>query len=177
MRTAARTLMLVLGLVAEVAKAEEPKPDCDTLRTVLAGVGGYEPAPQPAVERDGWCVLDGATLRSYRAGWPNLAVRQVQLRQGGDAESPWIELVLTGLRAAPRVGDDSIDSRLRALFRLQSADLWMVAVHHVSADQLDLRVTDLRLSGGTYMALAVSLRGAGLDPATLPGASLSLIHI
>lgn len=177
MRKAPSVAALALWLVASSAPADEPLADCLALQKVLAAPAAYDPPGGSMTEREGWCVLDRATLRSLQPGWPDLSAEQVRLRQGGDANASWVEMALIGLRAAPRPADGALDDRLRAAIRLQSAEVWLMAVHDIASDSLELRITDLRLSGGTSLTLAVALKGASLDPGSLAGAALTRLDL
>jgi hypothetical protein len=167
MRKAADAMFLTLALIlgfAPALTAQEGAPDCTGLTESLLKVQGYElTAPAAGIE-DGWCVLNGVTLRSALPGWPNLSVEELRLRRDGGEDAPWIEIALTGLRITPRIGDTAIDDRLRALFRLQRIDLWLVAVRHETDDRLELRLTELRLSGDRVLSLEADIAGGTLDP-------------
>jgi hypothetical protein len=168
MRISASRFALALALCfAQVAKAQDPVADCATLAATLGLLPGYELTAPAAGPRGGWCVMDGATLRSTRPGWPNLSAEQLRLRRGGPEELPWIELTLTGLRITPRVGDTSFDDRLRALFRLQRIDFWLVALHDQSAEKLIVKVPKMRLSGGTVLSFEADIAGGSLEPSSV----------
>lgn len=157
------TLALILALPAQAGAL-----DCASLAAGLGAVPGYGLSLNPAGPEDGWCVLDGAVLRSRVPGWPNLSAKT--LRVAGSAEA--VEVELTGLRVAPALADRSVDERLRAMFRLQTADLSLSASHSAKDDRLSLSRSSLILSGGSALRLTAEVAGASLDPATLLGGSL-----
>ncbi len=166
-----------LCLLAASDAGAEAAPDCAGLTAALGAINGYALTVPPGGPAEGWCVLDGATLRSTSPGWPNLSADRLRLRSGTEGNSPRIEIEATGLRILPTVGDAAMDDRLRALFRLQSADLWLDAARNEDEDSLELRSLTLRLSGGTELTLAARIRGAGLAPATLAGGAVTRLDL
>lgn len=161
-----RSILTAMGLAMILTAADaaaEDAPDCSAMTEVVSSLEGYEVLVPPAAPEDGWCVLDRATFRSDMPGWPDLAADRLRLRHTGSA----FEMDLQGLRAAPRASDTRIDDRLRALMRLQSADLGLKAVHDPETGVLTLSGVRLALSGGTEVQLEAEIRGAGLAPATL----------
>jgi hypothetical protein len=170
MRTTAEALCLALAL-ALPARAEEAL--CAGLTAGLRAVPGYQLTAPPAGPEDGWCVLDGATLRSLTPGWPNLHAARLRFR----AAPGEVSLDLSGLRIAPRLGDTTIDERLRALFRLQSAELRLQAVEAPEGGGIEVRNLVLTLSGGTELGLTAGIRGARLDPAALAGGVVTRLDL
>jgi len=174
MRKAAETLALLLALSqGSAVVAQEAAPDCASLTAALRAVPGYELTAPPAGPQSGWCVLDGATLRSLTPGWPNLHAERLRL-QGGPGR---MSLDLAGLRVTPKLGDTTINERLRSLFRLQTADLQLTVVEDVGARQLRLEGVVLRLSGGTELSLEADIKGAGLAPTSLAGGALTRLAL
>jgi hypothetical protein len=141
----------------------EGTPDCGRITAALGAIEGYAATVPPAGPDQGWCVLDGARLRSEMPGRPDLAVERLRLRQSATEA----ELDLQGLRATPRASDERMDDRLRSLMRLQSADLRLRAAHDPVAGVLTLSGLRLDLSSGARLELDAEIRGASLDPATL----------
>jgi hypothetical protein len=162
MKSGVAVAALSFVLTAGLAVAEE-RPDCGRISAALTAIEGYQVLIPPAGPDSGWCVLDGASFRSKRAGWPDLATDRLRLRQTATE----VDLDLQGLRVAPRPEDREIDDRLRSLLRLQSADLRMRALHDPEAGVLSLAGLRLDLSGGTMVELAADIRGANLSPASL----------
>ena len=192
---AAAVCMFVASGIALAAKAETAAdktgplqvgplqigPDCDGFVQTVQRFGGYDLTAPPAGTLDGWCVLDGATLHSKIAGWPNLSAERLRIFGDGAATPQHFAVDITGLRvlpvAVPVTGAGDIDDRVRALFRLQSAELRLDAFRNDAEDRLELRGLVLRLSGGTEVVVAADIRGAGLDPATLMAGSVTLLEV
>ncbi len=152
--------------------------DCAKLTAGLGVIEGYEFTVPPAGPDQGWCVLDGAALRSTVPGWPNLSAAGLRLRGEATAGvTSRIDVELTDLRIAPQVGDTSIDDRLRALFRLQTIDLRLSATHDAKAETLLLSDVVLELSGGTELSLVAKIDGADLSPASLAGGALTELNL
>lgn len=175
MRKAAEILVLLLGLAAAPAATaqEQERPDCAALTLWLGAVRGYELTAPPAAPQDGWCVLDGATLRSQTPGLPNLYADRLRL-----ASTPGrIMLEIAGLRVAPRLGDTAVNDRLRSMFRLQTADIGLTAVEEPDTGVLRLEGVTLRLSGGSELAFEAEIRGARLAPAAIAAGSLTRLAI
>jgi hypothetical protein len=156
----AGALALVLTTVQAVAQSG---PDCGRIAAALATIEGYRVSVPPAGPDTGWCVLDGASFRSGRPGWPDLEVDRLRLRQTATE----VELDLRGLRATPRASDREVDDRIRSLLRLQAADLRLRAVHDPEAGVLTLTGLRLELSGGTVVELDGEMTGAGLSLSSL----------
>jgi hypothetical protein len=178
MRKTARILGLALALalpcplVGAQDKAKDG-PDCAALTEWLGAMRGYDLTVPAAAPKDGWCILDGATLRSTTPGLPNLHAHGLRL----GAAPGGIVLELTGLRVSPKVGDAQIDDRLRSLFRLQTADLSLTAIEDVEAGVLRLEAVTVRLSGGTEIGLEAEIAGAGLAPASLAGGKVTRLAL
>lgn len=176
-----RPTAIILCLLAASGSNAQTAPDCAGLTQALAGAlgatDGYTLTVPPAGPTDGWCVLDGATLRSTGPGRPNLSAERFRLRRDGADGQPRIEIDATGLRVLPVVGDASVDERLRALFRLQTADLSLDATQNETDDRLEVQSLVLRLSGGTELKLSADIRGADLAPASLIGGSVTRLDL
>lgn len=172
-----RVFVIFLCLGLATSAGAETGPDCAGLTEPLRGLPGYVLTVPPAGPAEGWCVLDGAIWRSTRPGWPNLSVEGLRLRHGSTEGQARIEARATGLRVLPMVGDRTLDDRLRALFRLQTADLRLEAARTEADDRLDLRTFELRLSGGTELVLSAEIRGAGLAPASLAAGAVTRLDL
>lgn len=145
-----------LGLAASGRVLAQDAPDCAGLVASLTAIDGYEAMIPPSGPDQGWCVLDGATLRSRLPGWPNLSAERLRVRPSATE----VEVELTGLRITPRLGDRDVDDRVRAILRLQSLDLRLRAVHDPASGVLTLTEAMVELSGGTRLRLEAEIRGA-----------------
>ena len=161
----AALLPLVLaGSVWSGPTLAEPVPaDCATLTDALRTVPGYVLTVPPAGPEGGWCVLDGALLRSEAEGNPDLSAERLRLRAAAaDGVPVMLEVDMVGLRIRPKAGDRALDDRVRGLLRLQSADLRLLAVADPATGSLRIETLVLRLSGGTEVQLSAEVAGAGL---------------
>lgn len=158
-------MVLLLGSAA----GAEVTPDCAALAAGLGRIDGYQATIPPAGPDQGWCVLDGASLRSTVPGLPNLSVDRLRVKPAATG----IEVDLTGLRVAPRLEDREVDARLRSLMRLQTLDLSLRAGHDPAAGMLTVSELLVQLSGGSALRLEGDVRGAGLTPGSLAGGAVT----
>ncbi|MBA3909408.1 MAG: hypothetical protein C0524_05855 [Rhodobacter sp.] len=169
--------VIILGLSLPAA-AETVSADCTALTAALRSIGGQTLTAPPAGPEAGWCVLDGAILKGSDPGFPEISVERLRLRGTvADGVPVSVELEAAGLRARPRIGDRTMDDRIRAMLQLQSADLRFVASVDADTETLELREVVLRLSGGTEVMLAADIRGAGLTFASFAGGSLTALDL
>ncbi len=148
-------------------------PDCAAIAAALAATEGYDVTIPPAGPEQGWCVLDGTILRSRTPGWPNLSAQRLRLKPAATG----IEVDLTGLRIAPRLGDRAVDDRVRALVRLQTIDLRLRVLHDPATDVLTLSETQIDLSGGSRLRLEAEIGSADLSLASLAGGVVTRARI
>jgi hypothetical protein len=150
-----------LAALLLVVAGTEAVANCGPAAARLTSVGGYAVSVPPAAADGDWCVLDGASFRSQMPGWPDLAADRLRLR-----ETPTeIDLDLQGLRASPQASDRDLDDRIRSLFRLQSADLRLRAVHDPESRTLSIAGLRLDLASGARLELDARVKGADLSPA------------
>lgn len=174
MRLCVGLIVLALG---GPAQAETVPAGCDAL-TRAVQVAGYALTVPPAGPEAGWCVLDGAALRSEAPGRPDLTADRLRLRgTADDAGLVSIEVDLAGLRVLPQAGDRALDDRLRSLFRLQTAELRFAVAVDPGTDRLDLRDGVLRLSGGTEVIFSAVGKASGLSAVALLGGSLTGLDV
>lgn len=165
-----------LGLIFSTPAQAEPA-TCAALTAVLTSIGGYSLTAPPAGDSEGWCVLDGARLRPDGDG-PNISVETLRVKgEAVDGAPVSIEVDLTGLRISPSLSDRGMDDRLRALFRLQTADLRLSAQRKEAADMLELRDGKVMLSGGTEVTFSADLAGADLSAASLLTGALTQLDL
>ncbi len=169
----------LLSLVLAGSAGAEPVPtDCAALASGLRGIQGYALNVPPAGPADGWCVLDGAVLRSNTSDQPDLTAERLRLRGTVDGGVPVsFELDLGGLRIRPKVGDRALDDRLRGVIRLQSADLRLSARVDPARDTLLVDGLTVKLSGGMELALSAEVAGAGLEAGSLAGGELMALDL
>jgi hypothetical protein len=163
----------LVSLVMAIFAASPGKADCGAVTSALSAIEGYTLSIPPAGAEPGWCVLDGAGLRSQRPGWPDLAADRLRLRQ---SETEF-ELDLQGLRGSPRATDRAIDDRVRSLLRLQSADLRLLALHDPKAGVVTVSGMRLELSSGAALVLDAEIRGADLSPASLASGTVTKLAL
>jgi hypothetical protein len=159
-------------LLAFPALAQETV-DCGPVTEALTSLEGYQVTFPPNGADQGWCVLDGASFRGEIAGWPDLHADRLRLRQSATE----VEVDLQGLRATAKASDRDLDERVRALMRLQSADLRLRAMHDAEAGMLSISGLRLDLSGGTRVELDADIKGAGLSPASLALGSVTRANL
>ena len=160
-RCAELVLMLSLALAAPALGDTRPA-DCALLTGALQAIPDYRFTAPPAADAAGWCVLDLARLTTTRPDRPIVSARRMRLR--GLAEGDRLvalEAEIAGLRVLPKAGDREMDDRLRAMFRLQEAELRLSVA--ATPEGLEVETLDIRLSGGTELRLGASLAGAELD--------------
>lgn len=158
---------LLISLAAPLG-AEPLAADCGVLQAALETVRGYKLSVPPSGMQDGWCVLDGAALRSDVPGQPDLTADRLRLRGTTDGDAlVAVEVDLTGLRAAFKAGDDGIDDRLRGLVRLQSADLRFAASVDSATGVLTLSSGQFKMTGGTEVTFGATGTAASLSSAAL----------
>lgn len=165
------TIALLLALPAVGPARAEPV-DCEALTAGLRQIEGYELTVPPAGADEGWCVLDGATWRSRVPGAPNISAARMRLR-GEGVPLVAIEVVIEGLRVAPRLGDTSFDEGLRSILRLQTADLRLTLSHDPAAGTVALRDMVLLLSGGSELRLSAELDADGLTGVAFMAAAVT----
>ena len=162
-----RNLAVLAALaLARPALAEPVPADCAALIAPLQGLEGYVLAAPPQAPVDGWCVFDGATLRTPAQDRPNASVERLRLR--GSVEAGALVAVAVeadGLRVQPKAGDRQMDDRLRSFLRLQVVDVSLAA--SLEDGVVALRPLILRLGSGMTLRLDVEGRAGGLDPAAL----------
>ena len=189
MTKTARPTVVALALLpwlALAAQAQELTPmDCATLTAAIApalapGGAGYALSVPASLPVDGWCVLDGASLRAKAADQPNITVERLRLR-GDTAAGVFhaLEVQATGLRVTPKLNDRKMDARLVSFLRLTVADVLFVLRWNAEAGLLDLR--DARLVVGERLALTLGAEIAVADPAAgmagLIGAALRSVDL
>ncbi|MGL4236278.1 hypothetical protein [Tabrizicola sp.] len=176
-RLSLAVLTLSLGLCLPVS-AETVASDCADLLARLKSVAGYSlTAPTPTSE-DGWCVLNGATLRSAAAGWPNISAKRLSLRGTEvDGELQSLSVDIGGLRVSPKIGDTSMDDRLRAMFRLQTADVTVSLERSAEFEGLGLRGGKVVLSGGSELEFVADLAGAEFSAGSLLSAAVTMLEL
>lgn len=165
---------LALALAAAIwpfgVQAEMTEADCAAFVRRLQGIGGgYQLANAQPVLADGWCQLDGATLRGKATSVPDISARALRVRGvglGGDMTS--LEVQALGVKAAPRIGDRGMDDRLRSFLRMQTADVAFRVDWNREADMLELREGVLSLPGRNRLTLGADIKGTDLSS----GASL-----
>ncbi len=169
--------LLFLSLATPLA-AEPVAADCAALTAALGALGGYDLTVPPLGPQDGWCVLDGAALRSDRPGQPALTADRLRLRGSVvGAALVGLEVDLSGLRVAFKAGDVAVDDRLRGLVRLQTADLRLWAGVDPATGVLTLRNGVLALSGGTEVTFAATGTAAALSGAALLSGRLASLDL
>jgi hypothetical protein len=146
------------------AGADTKPADCKTVAAMLeAAVGSSLTAP-PAREEDGWCVLDGAALKGGGSDQPDISVKRLRVKgTEADGVPVTLDIDLAGLRVTPKIGDTTMDDRLRSLLRLQTADLTLSVSRNDAEDRLELRGGLLQLSGGTEVKFNGDIDGAQLS--------------
>jgi hypothetical protein len=168
----------VLISLATPLGAEPLAADCDTLRAAVDTFVGYDLMAPPSGPQDGWCVLDGAALRSNVPGQPDLTADRLRLRGSVDgAALVGFEVDLTGLSASFKAGDDGVDDRLRGLLRLQSADLRFAASVDSATGVLSLSGGQFRMTGGTEVTFAATGKATGLSSADLLAGRLTMLEL
>lgn len=172
-----RNLVLACATALAFPAGAEPVPaDCAALTAPLRGIDGYTFDAPPAANVEGWCVLDGASLRTMAPDQPNASVEQFRLRGTTDDDAlVGVEVAAVGLRLLPKAGDRDMDDRLRSLLRLQTADLSFSVVADGSVVQV--RQLVLRLGSGMVLRLELDVKAAGLDPASLLVGSLTALTL
>ncbi len=167
--------LLALWLAAPLG-AEPVAADCTALAAALQTFAGYDLSVPPAGTQDGWCVLDGAALRTAVPGQPDLTAERLRLRGNVDgATLVAIQVDLLGLRVAFKPGDEAVDDRVRGLFRLQTADLRLSAAVDSATGQVTINDGRLALSGGTEVTFSATGKATGLSgPALLSGRLMAL---
>jgi hypothetical protein len=169
---------LLLGaLVVGFPAGAEPAPaDCAVLAAPLQAIEGYAFDAPPAAGTAGWCVFDGATLRTPAADRPNASVERFRLRGTTDGGAlVGVEAEIVGLRILPKAGDRDMDDRLRALLRLQALDISFSAA--ADGELVQLRPFTLRLGSGMALRLEMDGKAGGLDPASLLAGSLTALTL
>ncbi len=168
---------LLLSLATPLG-AEPVAADCAALKAALETFSGYDLTLPPAGPQDGWCVLDGAALRSDVAGRPDLTADRLRLRGSIDgATLVGVEVDMSGLRAGFKAGDAVVDDRLRGLVRLQTADLRLSAGVDPATGLMSLRDGVLALSGGTEVTFAATGTAAALSGAALLSGRLTALDL
>ena len=171
-------LALLLAKTVSSAWAEPLPADCSMLSALVQDFTGYEVAARPAIAMDGWCVLEGARLAALSDAQPDLQAETLRLRgQIVDGAPTWIEVQLTGLRLVQGLGAKQLDERLKAIFRLQSADFRLGMGLNTEAERLEIRDLFLSLSGGTVIRIDADLAGAGMTPLGLAVGRLTMLEI
>ena len=177
MRRCLEAALLLLTLAAPVVAEQKPA-DCPTLTAALDSFDGYDLTVPPAGPQDGWCVLDGAALRADGPGRPDITADRLRLRGMVDGSALiGIEVDLAGMRVAFKAGDDSVDDRVRGLFRLQSAELHFAAAVDGSNKLVTLNGGVLRLSGGTELQFSATMLASGLSSPSLLSGSLTAAQV
>lgn len=165
-----RVMALVAALAAP-AGAETVLADCASLTAALLAFHGYDVTAPPSGQRDGWCVLDRASLRATDPAMPDLVADRLRLRGASDGKAlVGIEVDIAGLRLSFKPGDGAVDDRLRGMVRLQTVDLRFAVAVDGSGRAVELRDGHIRLSGGTEMRFSASFQASNLSlPALLSG--------
>lgn len=181
MRKRLSLLLIAFGL-SSPAGAETVAADCDRLLDRVEALGGYEVDAPPAGSVDGWCVLDGATLRAADGGPLDLVAGGFRLRGEASGEGTpgsiiALEIRITDLRPRPRPAAREMDERLRTLLRLQSADLGLRARLAPDNGALEIREGLMQLSGGTELLFAADLLGAGFSRSGLALGALTALDL
>ena len=172
-------LIAVLALTLAAPVAAEPQPaDCASLIAPLQALDGYAFQAPPAAKDGDWCVFDGATLRATATDRPNVAANRLRL-QGtlDDGELVALSVDMAGVRVQPKVGDRTMDDRLRSLFRLQTAAISGSAAVNRQVGQLEIRDLRLSLPDGMELLLDADLQGAGLDAGLILAGSLTRLDL
>ena len=157
------SLVLAVPALARPALAEAVPADCAALTQGLRTVPGYTLTAPPAGPEGGWCVLDGAVLRSDALENPDVSAERLRLRGTvADGVPVMLEVDMAGLRIRPKAGDRTLDDRVRGLLRLQSADLRLLAVADPATGSMRIETLEVQLSGGTEVQLSAEVAGAGL---------------
>lgn len=170
-------LAVPLALTLPAAASPEAA-DCAGLSALLQSFSGYTLTSSPAADADGWCALDGATLKAAAADLPDFRADRLRLRGlVNDGVPLSVELEVTGLRLVTGFGGKATDPGLQAIFRLETADLQLAATVNPVTETLEVRGLALRLAGGTELTLDADIRGAGLSPLSLAAGSLSVLDL
>jgi hypothetical protein len=178
MRMRADLAIAFVAALALPADAEPLTATCAELTSALQSVEGYSFRAPPAAPVDDWCVLDGAVLTATRVDRPTLSAEHLRLRGSTeDGALASLEIDIGGLRVSPKAGDRAMDDRLRAMFRLQTADMHLSVARNAGEDRLELRGGEIRLSGGTEVSFGADIQGAELSMASLLGGSLTALDL
>jgi hypothetical protein len=177
MRTHRKLAILACAMaLASPAGAEPVAADCAALSAPLRSIEGYAFAAPAAADADGWCVFDGATLRTKAGDAPNASAERLRLKGSvEDGALVGITAEVVGLRIIPKAGDREMDDRLRSLLRLQTLDASFSA--SVNAGEVQLRPFRLRLGSGMALRLELDGKAGGLDGASLLAGSLTAVTL
>lgn len=171
-------LALLLAQTVSFACAESLPADCDMLSAFVQDFTGYEIVAPPAAAVDGWCVLDSARLKALADDQPDLQAETLRLRgQSADGAPTSVEVQLSGLRLVQGLGSKQLDERLKAIFRLQSADLRLGMGLNAEDERLELRDLVLSLSGGTVVRVDADIAGAAMTPLGLAAGRLTMLEL
>lgn len=165
-----------LGVLAQDATAA----DCATLVAGLTGLsGGYEVSEARPVDTDGWCQMDGMVLRSKAEDVPTISARTARARGTEVAGTlTALDVEISGLKVAPKIGDRSMDDRLRSFLRLQTADVVFSAAWNKDADVLVISELVVTLPGRNRLTLKADIKGADLSAvASLLGGGVTVLDV
>ena len=157
-------LLLPWLAVGAWAQASTPM-ECEQLWSALEQPGSDYALTQVGSRiEDGWCVLNGVSLRAKAMDKPNITVELLRAR-GSTVDDTFQELEVraSGLRVTPKLGDTGMDARLQSFLRLTVADLAFLARWNAGAEVLELREVRLAVPGRLELTLGADLAGA--DPA------------
>jgi hypothetical protein len=153
-------LGVLLGLLAGPVSGQTAA-TCEMLVGALRDLSGLDLSAPPAPDVEGWCVLDGARLAGE--GAPRITVQRLRIKgEATDGVLIALDVDSAGLRVTPALADRDIESWLRDLMRLQTADLRLSVRRDEAADVLIIQDGILALSGGTEVTLSARIAAATL---------------
>lgn len=159
------------------AVAETVPMACGSVVDMVEAASGYSLSAPPAGDDGGWCVLDGAVLKG-EAGRPNINATRLRLSgAAADGVPVALDIDASGLKVTPRLGDRSVDDRLREVLRLQTIDLRLSAQWDEAGDRLEITEGYLALSGGTEVVFAAEIAGAELSLASVITGALTRLDL
>lgn len=172
-------MALVLGLVIPGGAVAELLPaDCARLGAGMQALRGWSVTLPPAGSAEGWCVFDGAVLRAKAPDLPDLGVDRLRLRGSVEAaDLVALDIDLAGLRLRQSLAASGKHDPIRAMFRLQSADLALSVRLDPGTGTLQVRDLLLRFSGGTEIGLSADIVGATLDMGSLASGRLTALTL